>query len=182
MRPIAFAAALLAAAGLALTSAAAGPSTAAPGCSAPNAQTRAEIENLFAAYGPYFDYGQSDAWAALFTDNGTFSFPGADGGRQVITGRTALAAFASQARQPGKVFAHYPGKTLMIREGDKVRAFTPVGVIPVDTTRQYAAQFQALGSYEDVIDLGHDGPRFESRTAGIYGDGMLPEAFTKCRP
>lgn len=180
MRPTAFAATVLAAACLALTPSGAGPASANPSCDGPNAETRAQIENLFAAYGPDFDYGRSDAWAGLFTEDGVFSFPGSDGNRQVIRGRTALAAFAAQAHQPGQVFAHYPGKTLMIKEGDKVHAFTPVGVVQVDTTRQFAAQFSALGSYEDVIALTPKGPRFETRTAGIYGDGALPDAFTKC--
>ncbi|MFE3052175.1 nuclear transport factor 2 family protein [Nocardia sp. NPDC059239] len=180
MRPTAFAATMLAAACLALTPIGAGVATAAPACDTPNPETRAQIDNLFAAYGPYFDYGQSDAWAGLFTEDGVFSFPGSDGNRQVIHGRTALAAFAAKAHQPGQVFAHYPGKTLMIREGNKVHAFTPVGVVQVDTTKQFDAQFSALGSYDDIIALTPQGPRFESRTAGIYGDGALPDAFTRC--
>ncbi|MGW4246427.1 nuclear transport factor 2 family protein [Nocardia sp. NPDC004722] len=157
------------------------PASAAPACDGPNAETRAQIDNLFSAYGPYFDYGQADAWAGLFTEDGVFSFPGTDGNRQVIHGRTDLAAFAAKAHQPGQVFAHYPGKTLMIKEGGKIHAFTPVGVVQVDTTKQFDAQFSALGAYDDIIALTPKGPRFESRTAGIYGDGALPDAFTKCQ-
>jgi len=153
-------------------------------CGVPSPAERAEALELLARYGPYVDYHQGEAWASLFTEDGELDYPtigDPTGSRTRIKGHDALVAFASGNSTPGLVFAHYSGQTILVSAGPgRMKALTPVGVVVVKTDAQFAADFQALGVYEDLIVRTAKGWRFQRRTADIYASLPLPPEFLPC--
>lgn len=147
---------------------------------APSAGDRAEVLDLIARYGQYFDQGEAAAWASLFVAQGELSFPTAatpGAPRFTVKGRDALLAFASRPRDPNLVGIHFAGASILIT-GDNgvIKARTPVAVGTVRIDAQQGATFNGYGVYEDVIVKTRDGWRFRSRTADTYGaKPMSPE-------
>src|SRR5689334_1683575 len=64
---------------------------------------RAAITDLVAAYGHYFDDGQAEAWASLFTPDGELSFDSPAAPK----GHDALVAFAARPRNPERRGMHF---------------------------------------------------------------------------
>ncbi|RJF92571.1 nuclear transport factor 2 family protein [Noviherbaspirillum saxi] len=155
-------------------------------CGKPSLEDRAEILDLIARYGPYIDYREAKPWASLFTEDGELNYPkfgDTTGAREVVKGRDALVAFASQSSAPNLVFAHYPGQTILVSvRTDQVKALTPVATAMVKTNAQLAANYNGLGVYEDVIVKTANGWRFRSRSANIYAALPMSRDFLPCNP
>lgn len=138
-----------------------------------NSGDRAQILDLIARYGHYFDIHEPEAWASLFTGDGELSFPLSTdplGPRYEIKGHDQLVAFASYNSQPDQVGIHFPGPTILVRTGARrVLARTPVAIGVVKTNTFFGATFNGYGVYEDVIVKTKNGWRFKKRTADTYG-------------
>ncbi len=138
-----------------------------------NAGDRAQILDLIARYGHYFDIHEPKAWASLFTGDGELSFPLSTdllGPRYVIKGHDKLVAFATYNAQIDQVGIHFPGPTILVSAGEgRVLARTPVVLGLVKTNAFFGATFNGYGVYEDVVVKTKKGWRFKKRTADTYG-------------
>ncbi|HAD09496.1 MAG TPA: hypothetical protein DCF62_08455 [Porticoccaceae bacterium] len=64
-----------------------------------NIEDRLAIRELAARYNRAFDYGNPEAWAECFSDDGTFNM----GSKELAAGKEALLAFAKKAIPTMKV-------------------------------------------------------------------------------
>ena len=146
-------------------------------------EDRSEILDLIARYGQYFDSGNGEAYASLFTEDGELNYPGeqVNGPRGSVKGRKSLSDFAAgvgQRRGLKKVGIHHLGNTILVKVApDRMRARTPVLTGELDATRTYAAAFNGYGVYEDDLVKTADGWRFQKRTGNIYGALPVPPEF-----
>ncbi|MDI2129577.1 nuclear transport factor 2 family protein [Yinghuangia seranimata] len=153
---------------------------------APSLSDRAEVLDLLARYGQYFDQHEAQAWAGLFTPDGELSFPTAatpGAPRYTVKGRDALLAFASRPATPNVTGIHFPGPSVLVMAGPgHIKARTPVAVGEVRNDQLQGATFNGYGVYEDDIVKTRAGWRFAKRTADSYGAKPIsPEFMTMPR-
>jgi 3-phenylpropionate/cinnamic acid dioxygenase small subunit len=128
-------------------------------------EDRAAINDLMVRYSHYIDTHQAEAWASLFTADGELNFPGAN-----PKGREALVKFATRPDSDVQG-AHFVGNSLLVEvTPGRVHARSMIILGRADKTRQYSANFNALGVYVDDIVKTRDGWKFQSRKS----DTSLP--------
>lgn len=129
-------------------------------------EDRAAINDLMIRYSHYIDTHQAEAWASLFTTDGELQFPGGANPK----GHDALVKFAT--RPAGDVQgAHFVGNSLLVEVAPgRVHARSMIILGRADKTKQYSANFNALGVYVDDIVKTKGGWKFQSRKS----DTSLP--------
>jgi SnoaL-like domain len=132
----------------------------------------AEIRDLLAAYCYYFDSGQADKWAGLFTQDGVWEadqlFAGG-AARERVEGRTALAELCRRANANGCKFRHLTLNTVVRVTRGSARANSYVLVIHLEGAgpRLNSARF-----YDDHLVKQAQGWRIQSRA---YCKVLAPE-------
>ena len=78
-----------------------------------NVEDHLAIRELAARYNRAFDYGDPEAWAACFTEDGTFNI----GSKELAAGSEALLAFANKSI-PGMKVKHCTTDAIVEVNGD----------------------------------------------------------------
>jgi hypothetical protein len=113
------------------------------------AQDYIDIQQLYAAYNNAFDGGRAEAYAQLFTPDGTFND---------LTGHDALVAFVT--RQRGSTQRHWNSNLTIT--GTPEGASGSVYLLLVDVAARPPALVTAA-SYQDTLVKTADGWRFKKR-------------------
>jgi uncharacterized protein (TIGR02246 family) len=111
----------------------------------------AVIRQLLAQYCHAMDSGDSEGWAATFTEDGIF-----DLGGTVISGHESLAKFAASVPRGSR---HVVTNELIDVDGDEARVRAYLFLFSGSP-----ATASTTGSYDDSLRRGPDGWRFASRT------------------
>ncbi|HEY4409400.1 MAG TPA: nuclear transport factor 2 family protein [Acidimicrobiia bacterium] len=120
---------------------------------------RLDILDLYARYSVLFDTGQAEAWADLFTPDGTFLIVGGPS----LYGRGELAPFAERRYQDTPGIRHIVSNVIVEPAADGARGSAYVVVLGgVDDGTE--TQILTLGGYDDRLARTEAGWRFESRT------------------
>jgi ketosteroid isomerase-like protein len=125
---------------------------------------RAQITDLVSAYSHYFDAGEAEAWASLFTPDGELVFDDPSAPK----GHDQLVAFAARPRNPLRQGMHFQGSTLMVQVGpDEVHARTQLILGSSERGKGNSASYTGLSYYQDVIVRTQQGWKFKRRVAGL---------------
>lgn len=139
----------------------------------------AEIDILrtMSVYCHAMDYGQPDAWAACFTEDGVYRAIFPNGDTREIAGRDALAAYARAHEGPPKRYPkHMSWAPVLEIDGDRA---TGTGMFMVVNRGPSGPVVEVFGRYDDELRRGTDGVwRFVSRRSNIeaIADTFRPAA------
>lgn len=123
---------------------------------------RLEIEELYARWAEAIDYGDPEAWAACFTEDGSLvnELDGID-----LRGRAALYAFAADYAAGGATSGrHWACNIIMENDGDEIRSRFYIALLmatPGD------ASIPRTGRYHDRLVRTADGWRIRERVARL---------------
>jgi hypothetical protein len=127
----------------------------------------AVLRRLF-AYGHALDYGDEEAWSNCFAEDGVFDIRGRLPGRprEVVSGRSALRAFASRhTRAPELWHKHMLVEPVIAIEGDTAHSDSYFAVV---MEHEQAPLLRVFGRYRDRLVREADGEwRFAERIAEI---------------
>ena len=127
---------------------------------------RLDILDLYARYSVLFDTGQAEAWADLFTPDGTFFIVGGPS----LYGTAELEPFAERRYRDTPGIRHIVSNVIVEPAGDGARGSAYVVVLGgVDDGA--ATQILTLGGYDDRLARTESGWRFESRTYCAWTNG-----------
>lgn len=127
---------------------------------------RLEIHELYSRYAVYFDGGDAQAWADLFSERGRFLV----NGQLDVAGRDALAAFARErlAQAPG--IRHFITNVVVDDTADGVTG--QAYVLVLCKVPGQPLLLRTLGEYEDVLVREGAGWCFQCRR---FTPWVLPE-------
>ena len=123
---------------------------------------RLDIQELYARWAEAIDYGDPDAWAECFTEDGSLAneLDGID-----LRGRKALRAFAAEYAAGGNTSGrHWACNLIMEAEGDEIRTRFYIALLmatPGDAT------IPRTGRYYDRLVRTPAGWRIRERVARI---------------
>ena len=123
----------------------------------------AEIRDLLAAYCYYFDSGQADKWAGLFTEDCVWEADQlSPGGASLerFEGRAALAALCRSANAQGLRFRHLTLNSVIRLNGDCARANSYVLVVHL---KDDGCKLNSARYYDDHLVKQADGWHIKSR-------------------
>lgn len=109
-----------------------------------DANDRIEIHELYARYALYFDKGDPEGWASIFSEDGRFVLEDGE-----IVGRADLAVFAKgrMAQSPG--IRHYT--TNVCIDATSRGAHGQAYVLVLCKQRGEELRLRTMGSYEDEL-------------------------------
>lgn len=128
------------------------------------------IQSLYSKYAHYIDGGDSDAWAGLFTSDGTFRREKASGTLKdfpvmEISGTENLRQFAREVYAREKGMARHWTSNLVV-EGDHERASVHCYAMLIDL-RDGAPRIVVTANFRDELVRTSSGWRFHSRTGRV---------------
>jgi ketosteroid isomerase-like protein len=128
---------------------------------------RSVLRRLY-AYGHAIDYGDEEAWANCFAENGVFDIRSRLPGRpqQVVSGRDAIRAFVSRhTRAPELWHKHMLVEPVIAIDGDTARSDAYFAVL---MDHEESPVLRVFGRYRDRLVRDADGEwRFLERIAEI---------------
>lgn len=132
----------------------------------------ASIRELLATYCFYFDSGQADKWAALFTEDCVWEADQLSPGGAPLErfeGRAALVALCRRANANGCKFRHLTLNSVVRVTGTSARANSYVLVVHLEEDRP---KLNSARFYDDHLVKQAQGWRFASRA---YRKALTPE-------
>lgn len=118
---------------------------------------RLEIQDLYARYAYAYDAGDAEAWAALFTAQGSFG----RAGEEPVVGAEALARFVVDNLGASPGVSHHTTNVLVEADGEAARGHAYALVIRV--AEDGSVRLRNVGAYEDRFERTHEGWRFAAR-------------------
>jgi uncharacterized protein (TIGR02246 family) len=123
---------------------------------------KAEISELTARYGRYFDDGDPEAFATTFTEDGVMEVTGG----WVTTGRAGLEDMCRNTR-PGTM--HVVTDQTLELDGDKATQVVTILVLKKARAKTEQPKLVSTGRYTDSLVRTPEGWRFAKRSVALDG-------------
>lgn len=134
-----------------------------------SAEDRFEIQDLYAAYAFRYDRGEAEAWADLFTSDGTFG----RAGEEPAQGREELERFVAENLGANPGVTHHTSNVVAEPDGPD-RAIGGAYALVVRVDEDGAVRLRNVGTYQDELVRTPAGWRFAAR---VFTSGLPTESI-----